>query len=88
MESPKNRGDKAPTRYRSPPSKPPMPESCWPKRCHNPQTTQAIADVTDCSPQTDGEALLLKTALSYLTERREVKLMPTNSLVYNSDPTT
>lgn len=77
MESPDYRGDKAPTQLSLPQVKPPMPESCWPKRCHgNCQTTQAIAEVTGCSPQTDGQALLLKTTLTDLAEHREVKWVP------------
>ena len=42
-----------------------------------PQTTKAISKVIVCSPQTDGKALLLKTTLTYFTEHREIKLVPT-----------
>lgn len=45
-----------------------------------PPTTQAIPKDIGLSWQTDSEALLLKTALTYLIEHREVKLVPSQSL--------
>lgn len=39
-----------------------------------PQT--AIAKAVDCSLQPSGKALLLKTALIYVIEHKEIKLVP------------
>lgn len=40
------------------------------------QTTQAIANAIDCSPQADGKIVLLKTTLLQLIEQGEVELVP------------
>ena len=42
----------------------------------NALTTQAIAKSVGCSPQTDGEDLLLKATLLNLMKHGEVKMVP------------
>lgn len=44
------------------------------------QTVQAIGKAIGCSPQTKGEVLWLSATPPQLTEHREVKLVPTQSL--------
>lgn len=44
------------------------------------QTTQAVAQTIDCSPETDSKALLLKTAPTPLIENEDVWLVPTENL--------
>lgn len=41
----------------------------------NPQPSQVLAQTVACFPQTGGKALLLKTALTYLIEHGEDKLV-------------
>ena len=83
MESPNNRGDRAPTRHLLPPNE---TFRAWnelhliellAKGTHgNLQITQAIAKTIGCFPQSDGKTLLLKTVSTYLTGHGEVKLVP------------
>ena len=82
MESQNNKGDKSPTRH--------LCHQLdifarhglhlveyWQRGHHEVHAKlQAIAKVTGCSPQTDGEALLLKRTVAYLAEHEEVILVP------------
>lgn len=51
-----------------------LPKGVW-----NQQITQGTSEAIDLSPQTDGKALILKTAPTQTIEQGEVKLMPTQS---------
>lgn len=45
-----------------------------------PQTSQITAKAIGCSPQSDTKILLLRMTFIYLTEPREVDLVPTSRL--------
>lgn len=83
MESPNNRGGKAPIRHLLLPTQISHSRSeshlieLLAKGLHKkPQTSLSIAKATGCSPQTNGKALLLKTMPTYLIEYGEVELVP------------
>lgn len=77
MESPDNGRDRAPIRHLSPPKENPsarnglhlikllVKEAPW-----NPQTTHVISKAFDCSPESGGKTLLLKTILLNMEKSR------------------